>query len=252
VPLPLPFRRLSWMQRRVGGSAGHGFVRVRRCRPRVEKCNARCKKCNDRARGHTQFHTRQMADADALFADKLLTASRCADARAMRALLTQVPAPVPDDPECYTEALVFASRRGHAAIVRLLLEDGRADPAAGESQALCAAVGHGSVDVVQLLLSDGRAEPAARDCQALIVAANSGDADVVRLLLADGRSDPTARGNFALWTAVMYCYATVVQLLVEDGRADPEAAWMHASERHLVFPAIRWRGRRRWLRAGAR
>ena len=49
--------------------------------------------------------------------------------------------------------------RGYAQVVRLLLEDGRADPCASNNEAIQQACCNGFVDVVNLLLKDGRANP---------------------------------------------------------------------------------------------
>jgi hypothetical protein len=62
--------------------------------------------------------------------------------------------------------------------------------------------------VVELLLADGRADPAAHDSNALTMAAHGGHENVTRLLLADGRADPAAQyGEAPIWAYPEYLWS---------------------------------------------
>jgi len=58
-----------------------------------------------------------------------------------------------------SECLHFASQAGFAPIVRLLLEDGRADPSYRGDAALCTAAWNGHYDVVLMLISHPKVNP---------------------------------------------------------------------------------------------
>lgn len=88
-----------------------------------------------------------------------------------------------------------AAANGHVEVVRALLEDGRANPAAHESVALTRAALRGHAEVVSLLLKDQRADPTAEDNATVRWAAESGRTEVVRLLLRDPRVDPSAKNK---------------------------------------------------------
>ena len=77
---------------------------------------------------------------------------------------------------------------------------------------------NGHIDVVRLLLADGRVNPAASDNYAIRLASENGRTDVVRLLLADGRVDPAAKDNYAIREASCYGHVDVVRLLLADVR----------------------------------
>lgn len=114
-------------------------------------------------------------------------------------------------------ALRNASRSGHAEMVRYLLQPGRADPAANDSEALRIACmeskknvnkyritwsaginPNGHAEVVSILLSDGRADPSARENFCIRAACALGHLDIVKLLLNDPRVDPSERNNWCI------------------------------------------------------
>lgn len=116
-----------------------------------------------------------------------------------------------------TAALLAAS---NVDIVRLLLADGRANPAAKRSWALYIAAVKGRVEITRALLADGRADPHANSCMIHVMA--SSHIDVVRALLADGRYDRDSAA-YAGWVfqqvagarcSAMACawFATVAQV----------------------------------------
>ena len=155
------------------------------------------------------------------------------DAVGRLGLLLQDPRPLlrADPAADDNEALQAAAGDGHAAVVRLLLDDPRVDPAARDNEALRLSARRGHAVVVQLLLDDRRVDPAALDNQALREAAAGGHAAVVRLLLSDRRVDPAALDNQALRRAAAQRHAAVVRLLLGNPRVDPAA---------LDNQALRW------------
>jgi ankyrin repeat protein len=117
--------------------------------------------------------------------------------------------------------LSWAAFGGHTAVLALLLEDARVDPRAGVP-ALYGACVQNRVAVMELLLHHARVLIAPDEIARLFsVACEIGQADVVRLLLKDERVDPR---SFCLFRACQKGKADVVRLLLEDGRADPAAA----------------------------
>jgi ankyrin repeat protein len=135
-------------------------------------------------------------------------------------------------------------------VVEWLLQDGRADPSAGNKSAIQEAAWNGHVEVVRLLLADKRVDlgsfgavleaVARRDTVAVLKLLKEGNVDpsalgvflirwasrdghleIVRVLLRDRRVDPTASNNKAIWWAARNGHAEIVQLLLKDGRADP-------------------------------
>jgi ankyrin repeat protein len=121
-------------------------------------------------------------------------------------------------------AILKSSENGHAAVVQLLLKDGRVDPTTIHNAPLYAAMRSGNADVVRLLLADARVEPGNTFINdAIIDNSERGRADMVRLLLADGRGDPSSQHNLALCRSVGRGHVDVVRLLLADGRSDPAA-----------------------------
>jgi Ankyrin repeats (3 copies) len=109
------------------------------------------------------------------------------------------------------------------SVVELLLQDDRVDPTLNNSIALICATESGHADVVRALLEDGRAEPAADDSSARRAAANSvgSSVEVLGLLLEDGRADPNARNYEALKSAFWACDHFLVGMLLNDDRFQP-------------------------------
>ena len=79
-------------------------------------------------------------------------------------------------------ALYWAATFGHVNIVRLLLEDGRADPACDQSIALWDAAKYSRVRILKAIINDGRADPTAFDNEAMRVALEGRHTKVVALL----------------------------------------------------------------------
>lgn len=83
------------------------------------------------------------------------------------------------------EALRTAAADGHVAVVNVLLDDNRVDPAASNSEALQRATINGHIDVVRALLRDGRVDPTVNKRKYISKALKNGHSDVVCLLTTD-------------------------------------------------------------------
>lgn len=114
-----------------------------------------------------------------------------------------------------SRALLRACSSGNVQVVRLLLEDGRANPGSTASSSLVYSSSKGYVELVRLLLGDKRTDPRAQDSIALLYASTFGHAEVVKLLLEDGRVDSQANNNLALTRASEKGHTEVVHLLQE-------------------------------------
>jgi serine/threonine-protein phosphatase 6 regulatory ankyrin repeat subunit B len=135
------------------------------------------------------------------------------------------------------KALIFASKNGHARVVRLLLDRG-ADPStktrtgkyAGNSlplHALALAAEHGHLEIVRMLIRAGAEvnHSITYDRDALCAAATGGHAEVVRELLAAGHQIDDGVGITALRAAVFWNRGQgAALLLIKAGvKVDDEA-----------------------------
>lgn len=125
--------------------------------------------------------------------------------------------------------LKIAATGNHVAILKLLLEDRRANPTEKESACLIT-ITDGCFEVIDLILKDGRADPTSRNSLCLRTASRNGHTKVVDLLLKDGRADPTVDNNYCLRWAGQNKHYGVVALLLKDGRIDPTAQNNHYFE----------------------
>ncbi len=121
-----------------------------------------------------------------------------------------------------TNQLFLAIMRGEAESVKLLLDDGQADPCANNNQAITDAALFGYTKIVELLVNNPNVNPGARNNAALHSAVKKGHIDVVKKLLADERVDPLARyyGN-VVQVAADNGHKDIVQLLLLDERIIP-------------------------------
>ncbi len=126
--------------------------------------------------------------------------------------------------DCGFQALTLAARFGHAATVRLLLDQFRRrqprDRAAQEAvdAALRSAAATGKEPVVREMLLEGSADPAANRNEAIRLAAAGGHAKIVKMLMEDDRVNPADFGNRAVLIATEAGHQEIVQLLLTDPR----------------------------------
>lgn len=121
-------------------------------------------------------------------------------------------------PEKCDYAIVSTSMNGKSKMVKLLLENGRGNPATADNYAIIVASENGHEKVVKLLLGDKRVNPAASNNMAIILASKYGNTKVVKLLLADKRVNPGDVRNKAVRQASKYGHVKVVKLLLADER----------------------------------
>jgi hypothetical protein len=89
-----------------------------------------------------------------------------------------------------------------------------------KNQELIYASMKGLAAVVNLLLQDPRVDPSVRDNEAIIYASKYDNSAVVALLLQDPRVDPSAQNNCAIrWTSI-YGYLAIFNMLIHDPRVD--------------------------------
>lgn len=107
--------------------------------------------------------------------------------------------------DCSRE-LYNACGRGDARVVEVLLSDGRADPAAGDSKSFSNACMDGMTEIVRLLLEDGRSESWLYRDRLIPRLRELGRHEIVRLLLDDKmrRAMPT----------IAHCLVVAILLLL--------------------------------------
>lgn len=96
-------------------------------------------------------------------------------------------------PNPLNQALIRASLNGHHKILKLLLQDGRADPTIVDGDDFSLICSKGYYEVIKLLLEDRRAInlfAGVSHAEAIRNACSSGHADVVELLLQNGEANP--------------------------------------------------------------
>lgn len=79
-------------------------------------------------------------------------------------------------------ALVNAVQYNRERIVRVLLDDGRADPCAYQNMAIQSAAYNGYVEVLRMLVEDGRADVEANGGLPLALATERGHSDAIGVL----------------------------------------------------------------------
>ena len=92
------------------------------------------------------------------------------------------------NPSLYNNiAIRLASYHGHSEIVKLLLQDKRADPSDQNNQAIIWASAEGRTEIVEILLKDKRVDPSAYNNQAIRLASDGGHTEIVEMLSKDKR-----------------------------------------------------------------
>ncbi len=142
-----------------------------------------------------------------------------------------------------SSSLNQAALNGWPEAVRMLLADERVDPTAGMNLAIRNSVIYmrswdnvaRKTEVVRLLLEDGRANPADMDNQMILTTVRKGHTEILALLLKDKRANPSstygAEDNAVIRKAFKEENVDMIRLLLEDGRADPAAITNDAIKR---------------------
>jgi ankyrin repeat protein len=110
----------------------------------------------------------------------------------------------------------WASRYGHAEVVKLLLGAKGVDATTHDNLAIRVASANGHAEVVKLLLGAKGVNPAADNNWAIQLASRNGHLEVVKLLLGAKGVNPAADDNFAIRRASSYGHAEVVKLLLSN------------------------------------
>ncbi|KAI8616188.1 ankyrin repeat-containing domain protein [Chytriomyces sp. MP71] len=133
--------------------------------------------------------------------------------------------------------LGYASSRGHARILALLLQDDRIDPAEMDNKPIKLASEAGHTDcILHLLHASPQVDPSVDDNYCIRTACTNGHVGAVRVLLADPRVHPAARESAAFLWACGNGHVEVVRLLLADARVDT------ASQYHGGFREAARRG----------
>lgn len=114
-------------------------------------------------------------------------------------------------------ALTYAVHFEHLEIIKLLLEDGRADPSVPYTL-LYESIKDKKWEIINLFLIDKRFDPTCYDCYLLQRVVRSGCLSTMKLLLQDKRVDPTWNNNYAINCAVASGYLEMFKLLMADER----------------------------------
>jgi len=109
------------------------------------------------------------------------------------------------------------------AVFKLLLSDKRLDP---PPELLFAVIKEDEDALLNLLLDDPRIDPAMRDNEALFVAEKEDSFECFKLLVEDDRTNPGARDNKLIQLLVQYdfqerMWTDYVELLLESPKVDP-------------------------------
>jgi ankyrin repeat protein len=103
-------------------------------------------------------------------------------------------------------------------LVKLLLKDGRDDPAMYDSIITDACK---NKEIVKLLLDDGRADPSVYHNEAIGMACQLGCMETVQLLLTDPRVNPADDNNNAIYWACHNGHFEITQLLFNHQKVNP-------------------------------
>ncbi len=118
------------------------------------------------------------------------------------------------------DALIDACELNHVEVVKLLLEDGRADVASEKHRAIMSACSRGYTEIVRLFMEDGRVN-LFEDCECIAQACAYGRTEVVAMFLADTGANSvsfTDRSYECMHYALVNNQIEVIRLLMADPR----------------------------------
>jgi ankyrin repeat protein len=118
--------------------------------------------------------------------------------------------------------MIEAVRKNNSSIMKILLDDGRINPAIGNDQPIILASKLGFTKIVEILLEDKRVNPNAQNGNAIISAIDKRHIDVVRILM-NKNVDPTMFNNrgYPVSIAAYKGYPEILKILLKDPRIDP-------------------------------
>ncbi|KAJ3321047.1 hypothetical protein HDU76_000157 [Blyttiomyces sp. JEL0837] len=117
---------------------------------------------------------------------------------------------------CLEDAMLLAVKNGHGEVVRLFLEDGRADPTYDDGAMIVVASQKAHDKIVDLLCESGRVDPGCSNNLAIRIAAECGHAEVVRVLLRQEKVDAAVADNLPLRDAVRNGRTETVRVLLSS------------------------------------
>ena len=118
----------------------------------------------------------------------------------------------------FKNAILNACENGHHNVVKLLLQDPRADPSVDSNLPIREACDGGYTKLVKILLKDERTDPTCVFNSPIRDASSNGFYDIVKILLEDGRADPNEKNRFypgtsAIDMAIKNEHTEIVQLI---------------------------------------
>uniref|UniRef100_A0A7S2WEC0 Uncharacterized protein n=1 Tax=Mucochytrium quahogii TaxID=96639 RepID=A0A7S2WEC0_9STRA len=129
-----------------------------------------------------------------------------------------------DTQKLSSNAFLSAARNGHVEILRLLVANASTNPLPHmrTENAFMAACEQGRLEVVEVLVSPTGAnvDPSCRQNGGLKLACISKNTQLVKFLLDDPRVDPASQNQAALSSALTSRDIDMVELLLEDGRSN--------------------------------
>ena len=127
--------------------------------------------------------------------------------------------------DLYTNFSVFmyACKKAHLEVVRLLLKDPRVDPAIWDNAPISWACESGCLEVVRLLLQHPRVDPTGNNNLAIQRASEGNYTDIILFLLKDSRIDPSVENNRLVKIASAWDNLELLRLLLQDPRIDATA-----------------------------
>jgi len=142
--------------------------------------------------------------------------------------------------------LLWASRNGHEAVVKVLFDANRVDADSKDSNGwtpLCWASRNGHEGVVKVLLNSGKVDADSKDSNGwtpLWWAAGNGHDGVAKVLLNSGQVDADSKdinGRTPLWWAVQNEHEAIVKVLLDSGQVVTDLTYRDGRTTPLLLAA---------------
>ncbi|KAJ3293112.1 hypothetical protein HDU79_000695 [Rhizoclosmatium sp. JEL0117] len=132
---------------------------------------------------------------------------------------------ITSNPKTINNGIKAAAESNRVDMMRLLLAVPCSDPSHNNSYPLHYSSNCKNLEMIKLLLEDGRADPMALDGIALIYVLRSKKTkEIVQALLKDPRMDPSIMDNLCIRKALEFGWTDIVKTLLEDERVDPSVS----------------------------